>query len=74
MKCHKCKQGYLVAEYSPSTEKTYYYCNNCYKYSDELENDGREVECIQEAMSFSSAWADITEEEIEQLLDTLFRD
>jgi hypothetical protein len=75
MKCVKCKRGYLVAEYSPSEETTHYYCNYCFKYADESEETpGLEMALIQEAVDASSEWEEISEEELERLLDDIFKD
>jgi len=68
MKCNKCKQGHLVAEYSLSEEKTNHYCNHCFKYVVE------EVAPIQDSVEDSLNWGDITDEEIAKILDDVFKD
>lgn len=73
MKCIKCKQGYLVAEYSSREEKTNHYCNHCFKYVVEKET-GRETARIQESVEASLDWEDITDEEITKILDNVFKD
>lgn len=66
IKCGSCCRGYLVEEYSFTGEGPYYFCNNCFKYS--------EPKTIAASVCDIGAGflSDLTEEEIDKLLNNLF--
>lgn len=64
--CLHCQRGYLVAEYSKSEDKTNFYCNNCFKYLEP------EIDLVRGAAKSSGSWGDLSDEDIDKLLDDIF--
>lgn len=71
-KCKICDKGYLVKDYSPSLDKTFLFCNTCFKYKQEKASLKEEETNNWDDEVYG--WGGMSNEELNDYFEQLFKD